>query len=143
VSQRFVEPTQVNGAALVARGIEGPVEMLNLLRFRDVADYSRSPELAPDEPISGEAAYALYSAATLPHVAAAGAEVTWVADGAGPLIGPSDERWDRVLVVRYPDVATFLSMTTNEEYLATVGHRTAALEDSRLFPLVRHTGGLR
>ena len=139
---RFIEPTREAGAALVRRGIEGPVEMLNMLRFREVADYSRSPELAPDEPISGEAAYALYSAATLPHVHAAGAAVVWVADGSGPLIGDPDERWDRVLVVRYPDVDTFLSMTTNEGYLRTVGHRTAALEDSRLFPLVPHEGGL-
>lgn len=139
----FIEPTQENGAAMVARGIEGPVEMLNLLRFREVADYSRSPELAPDEPISGEAAYARYSEVTLPHVHAAGATVTTVSDGAGPLIGPPDERWDRVLIVRYPDLETFLSMTTIEEYMRTVGHRTAALEDSRLYPLVPHTGGLQ
>ena len=33
-------------------------------------------------------------------------------------------------------------MASNAEYLRTVGHRTAALEDSRLFPLVPHTGGL-
>ena len=65
-----------------------------------------------------------------------------MADGAGPLVGPADERWDRVLLVRYPDLRTFLAMTSDADYLRTVGHRTAALEDSRLFPLTRHAGGL-
>ena len=33
--------------------IEGGLVMLNLLRFREVADYSANPELAPAAPISG------------------------------------------------------------------------------------------
>ena len=50
MSQPFFEPTQEAGAALFRRNIAGEVVMLNLLRFRDVADYSATPELAPDEP---------------------------------------------------------------------------------------------
>jgi len=42
------------------RGIAGPVVMLNLLRFRAIADYSASPELAPSLPISGAAAFDRY-----------------------------------------------------------------------------------
>ncbi len=49
----FVSPTPEAIATLVARNIEGPVAMLNLVRFREVADYSDYPDLAPDEPISG------------------------------------------------------------------------------------------
>lgn len=131
-----IEPTSEQVHELQGRDIEGPVQMLNLLRLRDVADYSRSPELAPDEPISGAEAYAEYSRHTLPRLAAAGAEVVLLGRGGAPLVGPPDERWDVVVVVRYPDVASFLAMTSAEGYLATVGHRTAALEDSRLFPLV-------
>lgn len=130
-----IEPTQEQVQALLARGVEGPVEMLNLLRFRDVADYSRSPQLAPEEPISGAEAYEEYSRHTLPRLAAVGAEVVWLGRGAGALVGPTDERWDLALLVRYPSVEAFLGMTGDEGYLATVGHRTAALEDSRLFPL--------
>jgi hypothetical protein len=33
--------------------------MLNLLRFREIADYSANPELTPAEPISGAEAFEL------------------------------------------------------------------------------------
>jgi len=55
-SARHINVSREKGAALFARGISGEVVMLNMLRFRDVADYSESPELAPDTPISGAAA---------------------------------------------------------------------------------------
>ena len=47
----YVEPTQDSGRALIQRAIAGEVVMLNLLRFRKVADYSANPELAPATPI--------------------------------------------------------------------------------------------
>ena len=58
--QTYLEPTQESGRAFFVRGIAGKVVMLNLLRFRPIADYSTAPELAPEEPISGESAYRLY-----------------------------------------------------------------------------------
>jgi hypothetical protein len=45
MTERFLEVTQEAGAALFARNISGEVVMLNLLRFRDVADSSANPEL--------------------------------------------------------------------------------------------------
>ena len=57
--QTYLEPTQESGRAFFMRGITGKVVMLNLLRFRAVADYSTTPELTPDQPITGEAEYRL------------------------------------------------------------------------------------
>ena len=110
--------------------------MLNLLRFREVASYSGSPELAPDEPISGSAAYELYMQHTLPFLLATGGTVEFVGEGGYYFVGPTDERWDLVLVVRQNSVADFFAFASNVDYLKGVGHRTAALEDSRLLPLV-------
>ena len=62
-------------AELAEAGEKGPVVMLNLLRFRDVADYSAAPELEPTEPISGEAAYRLYMEHTLPYLTNSGGEI--------------------------------------------------------------------
>lgn len=132
----YLEPTQAQGRALFMRGIEGQVVMLNLLRFREVADYSANPELAPDAPISGAEAYDLYAAHTAPFLAASGGEVLFEAEGGPALIGPEGERWDRVLLVRQNSVEDFIAFASNEAYLAGLGHRTAALEDSRLVPLV-------
>ena len=57
MSTTYIEPSDQAVEAFLARGIEGPIVMLNLLRFRKIADYSAAPELAPGRPISGAAAY--------------------------------------------------------------------------------------
>ena len=120
------------------RGIAGPVVMLNLLRFREVADYSATPELAPAGPISGAAACDLYYQHTLPHLKASGGEVLFFGEGGNFLIGPGDERWDAAMLVRQNSVADFMAFAANSEYLKGIGHRTAALEDSRLLPLIEN-----
>ena len=131
----YLEATQESGRALWARSISGTVFMLNLLRFRSVADYSAAPELAPEVPITGEAAYRLYMAHTLPYLKASGGELLLFGKGGPFLIGPANERWDAVMLVRQSSVAAFMAFASNQEYLAGVGHRTAALENSRLLPL--------
>jgi hypothetical protein len=40
------------------------------------------------------------------------------------------------MAIRQASVADFFAFASNAEYMAGVGHRTAALEDSRLVPLV-------
>lgn len=131
----YIEPTREQGGAFFGNPPEGPVVMLNLLRFRETADYSASPELAPDQAISGRAAYQRYAAHTLPFLQEAGADVLFQGKGGHCLIGPTEERWDLVLLVRHRSAQAFLSFASNEGYLAGIGHRTAALEDSRLIPI--------
>lgn len=132
----YLEPTRDAGAAFVRRGLEGPVVMLNLLRFREVADYSDHPELAPPQPISGAAAYDRYVAHTKPILAASGGEIVFLGEAGAFLVGPADERWDRVMLVRQASVAAFLAFAADKAYLAGIGHRTAAVRDSRLLPVV-------
>jgi hypothetical protein len=134
--ETFLEPTQEAGRALWMRAIAGEVVMLNLLRLRDVADYSANPELAPQQPISGAEAYDLYIAHTLPFLTQSGGAVLFLGEGGPFLIGPPGERWDRAMLVRQSSVADFMAFATNTAYLAGLGHRTAAVEDSRLLPLV-------
>jgi hypothetical protein len=133
---RYFEPTQEAGRAFFQRGIAGPVVMLNLLRFRAVADYAANPELAPPTPISGAAAFERYVAHTLPYLTRSGGSLMFVGEGGPFLIGPTDERWDRVMLVRQSSVQSFLAFAQDADYLAGLGHRTAALADSRLLPLV-------
>jgi uncharacterized protein (DUF1330 family) len=131
----YLEPTQEAGRDFVMRRIEGEIVMLNLLRFRETADYSANPELAPETPISGAEAYDRYIAHTLPHLEASGGEVLFLGVGGRFLIGPPGEAWDRVMLVRQKSVAAFMAFAANEPYLAGMGHRTAALADSRLLPM--------
>lgn len=136
-TQTYLEPTQESGREFFTRGISGSVVMLNLLRFRDVADYSDSPALAPTVPISGEAAFQLYMEHTLPFLESSGGEVLFYGKGGAFLIGPVDECWDAAMLVRQSSLASFLAFASNPDYLAGMGHRLAALEDSRLLPLTQ------
>lgn len=131
----FSTPTHAAGKAFVMRQLAGPVDMLNLLRFRETADYSKTPQLAPEEAISGREAYERYIAHTMPFLAEAGAELVYDGAGGSWLIGPTDEAWDRMLIVRHRSTEAFMTFAYNDDYLAGVGHRTAALTDSRLLPL--------
>lgn len=135
----YFEPTQDQGRALMMRGLKGPITMLNLLRFRDLADYAQAPELAPVTPISGRAAYDLYMAHTAPFLRASGGSLMFLGEGGPAFIGPADERWDLMLLVRHASVEAFIGFATNPDYQAGIGHRTAAVEDSRLLPLIDKT----
>jgi hypothetical protein len=134
--QSYLEPTQESGRQFFAQRITGPVVMLNLLRFRVTADYSATPELAPPSPITGERAYHLYMEHTLPHLERSGGKLLFFGRGSAFLIGPGDERWDAAMLVAQQSSAAFLAFASNADYLAGIGHRLAALEDSRLLPLV-------
>lgn len=132
----YLEVGDDAGREFFLRGIAGPVVMLNLLRFRETADYSDFPHLAPAEPTSGAQAFDTYVAHTLPFLFASGGELLFMGDAGPWLIGPTGERWDRAMLVRQASVDAFLKWNTDEAYLKGIGHRTAALADSRLLPLV-------
>jgi uncharacterized protein (DUF1330 family) len=132
---KYLMPTQEAGRNFIMRQIQGSVVMLNLIRFREIADYSATPELMPTEPISGKRAYQIYIEHTLPFLTESGGEILFMGEGASFLIGPPNERWDAVLLIRQTSVNSFLAFESNEEYMKGIGHRTASLEDSRLLPV--------
>ena len=136
MTKQYLDVTQEAGAAFFSRNITGPVTMLNLLRFRDVADYSATPDLMPDKPISGADAYQKYIEFTTPFLEGSDGELLFLGKGGQYLIGPQEEQWDLVMLVRQKSLADFMAFSSHQEYLVGMGHRTAALEDSRLLPVV-------
>jgi len=132
----YLAPSWEAGRDLFRRNIPGEVVMLNLLRFRGIADYAATPELAPAETISGAEAFDRYVAHTLPYLEASGGSLLFIGEGGPFFIGPESERWDRAMLVRQSSVQNFIAFASHEGYLAGYGHRLAAVEDSRLLPLV-------
>ncbi len=131
----YLDPTQESGRAFIQRNMQGKVVMLNLLKFRAIADYSQSPELTPADPISGEAAYEIYIEQTLRFLKKTGGDIMFLGRGGQFLIGPSGEQWDFVMLIQQNSVQDFLAFASDSAYMKVIGHRTAALEDSRLLPL--------
>lgn len=108
-----------------------PVVMLNLLRFSDKAHYEEGAS-----ELSGQEAYGEYIKGAMPCIKAVGGELIWSGSAKGAFIAPQGEQWDQVLLIRYPAIESFLEMIGSDEYKAVVGHRTAALDDSRLVATV-------
>ena len=133
----FLHPTGHAGAALCARNITGSVVMLNMLRFRDIADYCA--ELKPSTPISGRNAFQGYVDHTMPFLEQSGGELLFLGLGGAFFIGPEEEHCDAVMLVRQRSLHSFMAFASDAGYLAGVGHRDAALIDSRLLPLVECT----
>ncbi|MGY6650483.1 DUF1330 domain-containing protein [Wenyingzhuangia sp. IMCC45574] len=113
---------------------KGKIVMLNLLKFKPTADYTNLELLKPNQEISGEEAYQLYLKKTLPELEKAGSRIIYYGKSNHFLIGPESEKWNAILVVEHESVVKFMEFAQNKEYLKNAGHRTAALEDSRLLP---------
>jgi len=120
-----INPTPAQVEALVSSASEGPVVMLNLLRFKDAAD-------GIDEGVSGPEAYERYGEAVAPFLERVGGRLLLAVEAQQMIIGPEELEWDMVLMVEYPSRKRFLEMATDPDYLAIHEHRAAALEDSRL-----------
>ncbi|MDR8391374.1 hypothetical protein NC796_09510 [Aliifodinibius sp. S!AR15-10] len=136
MDQYYLEATQESGKAFFSQDIPGEFYMLNLLQFRELANYSEFPNLSPTESISGKQAYQRYMKHTLPLLNAIGSEVVFQGSSGTFLIGPQAEKWDWMLLVRHKSRKAFMGLASNKEYLAGKGHRNAALHDSRLLPIV-------
>jgi uncharacterized protein (DUF1330 family) len=136
MNKKYLSPTQESGYKFISQGIKGNVVMLNLLRFKEIADYSNYPDIKPKKEISGKEAYDIYIKHTLPFLEKSGGEVIFMGEANAYLIGPSEEKWDAVLLVKQKSVEDFIAFERNSEYMKGIGHRTAALEDSRLLPIV-------
>lgn len=113
---------------------QGKLVMLNLLKFRTKANYSGFEHLKPEVEISGAEAYQLYVEHTLPELKNAGSRIIYYGKSENFLIGPEWEKWDALLLVEHESIEKFMGFAQNKEYQKNVGHRTAALEDSRLLP---------
>ncbi len=103
---------------------EGPVMMVNLLRFREKAAYpdGRDPEL------SGREAYERYAGRMRKLVEAEGGRFVFGADALGLLLGEVEEAWHTVGIVEYPDSKTLVRISASPEFEEIEGHRLAGLE---------------
>lgn len=114
MSATYIHPSAEQIEAIRSMDIDGPVVMLNLLRFN---------------PDGGEEEYARYGQAATPHLQRSGAKIKYLGDVAATVIG--EETWDRIILVEYPSKQAFLEMSGNPDYPGEM--RANALLDSRLY----------
>lgn len=106
----MAELNDVNADLIAGLPDQGPVVMINLLQLRDRDAYRRYSELA------------------MPLIKARGGTVIWAGNGEAVAFGdPVADRWDYVVLVRYPSRAAFVDMVGSPEYAAANVHREQAV----------------
>jgi len=95
---------------------QGPVVMLNLLRFVD----------------GGRARYDEYLHALAPFAEKYGAKILYGGDGSTVLVAEPGQSWDAVLIVQYPSRVAFSRMVADPAYQRVTHLRTSALREAVL-----------
>lgn len=134
-----IDPSREQFAAFAKSGVSGPVQMLNLLRFR--ADAAYADGKAPRGGMTGPEAYREYAKVSAPFFQAVGGKIVWSGKPVGGVIGPVGEDWDAGFIAEYEGIDKFLAMVGDEGYQAIVFHRQAAIADSRLFGFAKTEAG--
>ena len=129
-----VDPLRDQFDAFKALPRDQPIQMLNLVRLKPLADYPQG-HADHGKGLTGLDAYRAYGRTTAHIFARVGGRQIWVGRPEGVVTGPADERWDLAFIAEYPGASAFLAMVTDPEYRELVKHRQAAVEDSRLIRL--------
>ncbi|HEY5646215.1 MAG TPA: hypothetical protein VIS76_09750 [Pseudomonadales bacterium] len=104
-------------------GPQGPIYMVNLLKFKERAEYpdGRASDL------TGEQAYRIYGEAVAGLLERFGGAVEFDAKVERLMLGEVEELWDRVAIARYPSRQAMLEMMTSAEMQEIGIHRAAGL----------------
>jgi uncharacterized protein (DUF1330 family) len=107
---------------------DGPLYMLNLLKFRERAVYADGRETN----LSGSEAYGLYGVGVAKLIDELGGRIEMGMKTNVLLIGDGDLEWDSVALVKYPSFEAFVAMTQSPAYQEIHVHRDAGLEHQLL-----------
>jgi len=99
---------------------DGPIFMVNLMKYHDVAQYSSAD--APQ--VSGREADDKYNPASILNKI--GADIVFVADVTKNHIG--DEDWDRIAIVRYATRKSFIDMQQRKDFAEKHEHKAAGMK---------------
>ena len=102
---------------------DGPIYMVNLMKYHEVAQYS--DDASPSsKPISGREADDRYNPASI--LSRIGATIIFAGDVVGNVDSPED--WDRIAVVRYPTRKAFIEMQSRKDFGEKHVHKAAGMK---------------
>ncbi|RED17764.1 DUF1330 domain-containing protein [Parasphingopyxis lamellibrachiae] len=116
------DPEQIG--KLMEPGPDGPIFMVNLLKFKDRAEYADGRETD----LTGREAYAIYGRAVAEILPRFGGKPVFVGDVTFLSLGQVEELWDEVAIASYPARADMVRMSMSPEWQEISVHRTAGLK---------------
>ena len=123
-----LQPTADQLRAFRDRQTGEPIYMLNLLKFKEKAEYEDGRETS----LTGAEAYALYGKGFRELMEPLGARIVFSGDVNGWLIGDGEGAWDAVALISYPSTQVMLDMMRDPDYQEAHKHRAAGLEGQLL-----------
>ncbi len=118
-----IHPSPEQVQVFFSAGEDGPMCMVNLLKFKDKATYADGSE--PE--LSGRDAYLRYGMGVQACLAAVGGKARFSGFVTDLMLGEVEELWDMVAIAEYPSRAAMLQMVQSPEYQAITKHRDAGL----------------
>jgi len=118
-----IQPSPEQIQALFTKAPEGPLVMLNLLKFKEKAVYPDGRQ----SDISGAEAYGIYGAEMGKLIEADGGRLVFSAPLNVLVIGEGELEWDAVGIAEYASLESFQRITATPEYQEISAHRTAGL----------------
>lgn len=116
------DPRQLQ--TLMEKGPDGPIFMVNLLKFKERAEYDDGRETN----LTGREAYMIYGRAVSALLPTFGGRLIFTGDVTGLSIGRVEELWDEIAIASYPARADMVRMSMSEEWRAAAVHRSAGLK---------------
>ena len=131
-----IAPSEQQARRFTEPGHDRPIYMLNLLKFKEKAEYEDARETS----LSGAEAYAIYGKEVAGHLAKVGGAPAFSAGVESLRVGEVEELWDMAAIVMYPSRSAMVEMTSSPEYQASTVHRTAGLAGQLNIELVGPRG---
>ena len=131
-----VAPTEEQMEGFLEPGRDGPIYMLNLLKFKEKAEYADGRETV----LSGAEAYAIYGQEVIQHLQKVGGAPMFSAGVERLMLGEVEELWDTAAIAMYPSRKAMREMIMSPEYQASALHREAGLAGQLNIELVEPIG---
>ena len=123
----MTEPTENQLQKFRQAEQDAPINMVNLLKFRDQAKYGVE-EAESRDGLTGREAYQKYANVALQKIQENGGSVDFLAPSEQCFVGGDDDEWHQVVIVRYPSRAAYLAGFDSAEYQEAIRHRIDGLE---------------
>ena len=118
-----VIPNEEQMAGFLEGDTETPIKMVNLLKFKDKADYKDGRQTS----LSGKEAYQIYADDVQGHLEKVGGQSIFFGEVERLMLGEVEELWDWVAIAEYPSRKAMLEMVMDSEYQKSEEHRSAGL----------------
>ena len=118
-----VIPNEEQMAGFLEGDIDTPIKMVNLLKFKDKADYKDGRQTS----LSGKEAYQIYADEVQGHLEKVGGKSIFLGEVERLILGEVEDLWDWVAIAEYPSRKAMLEMVMDSEYQKSEEHRSAGL----------------